>query len=322
MESFIRKKDPQGRIILKKYVGIDSEIVIPEDIVGIGASAFGTGKCKRVILHDRVELIGAKAFSNSELEEIYIPDSVREIGADAFTLCTQLKSIRFPAGLREISERCICYCPRLTQVIFPEQLRVIKRFAFSNCDRLENVVLPSCLEKIEKMAFADCSQLREISLPDKVTEIGEAVFLGCSSLESLTVPDGVESFCLDNLLGCNQLRELKCKNPGFFYPVDEFAEDFRIRYSNASGAALLAENYHSLKESTQRCIRITAETYPHDVAIHILRKGLTRSLEVILSLGLIPPELAQNLLLMEWDIQHKVMLVEYVHSHDTAEPEL
>ena len=66
---------------IDKYVGTDSEVIIPEGIECIGMNAFeGCIRIKTVIIPEGVKTISYLAFSGcTSLEKVYIPKSIQSI---------------------------------------------------------------------------------------------------------------------------------------------------------------------------------------------------------------------------------------------------
>ena len=69
--------------ILMKYTGLDSNVVIPEDVTQIGSWAFT---------------------DNTNITSIVIPGSVTTIMNHAFSGCTQLKEISIPQSVKVIKD--------------------------------------------------------------------------------------------------------------------------------------------------------------------------------------------------------------------------
>ena len=75
--------------ILKRYNGTDEHVKIPEDVIGIGYSAFcNCNAITSVIIGDGVTYIDDEAFKNCEnLTSVDIPNQVTSIGKFAFKDC-------------------------------------------------------------------------------------------------------------------------------------------------------------------------------------------------------------------------------------------
>ena len=75
--------------ILKKYTGAGGDVVIPEGVTEIGASAFYWFKnLQSVVIPEGVTKIGDSAFSHCEnLQSVVIPEGVTKIGVSAFSCC-------------------------------------------------------------------------------------------------------------------------------------------------------------------------------------------------------------------------------------------
>ncbi len=133
-----------------------TEILIPNDVTGIGNYAF---------------------YNCSQLTSITIPDSVVSVGTSAFSGCTNLSETRIMvtdlatwctnainshlAGNR----RLILDGEELTALVIPNEVTIIGNNAFSNFSGLTSVMIPSTVTAIGNNLFTGCSCLRTIYLP-------------------------------------------------------------------------------------------------------------------------------------------------------------
>lgn len=145
--------------IITKYIGEDSEVVIPEEINKIPITEIGDNAFKE----------------NKNIEKLTIPSSITTIGKYAFYGCTSIKTIEFSQGLLNIG-----------------------KLAFSSCKGLENLNLPNTLKIIDEFAFSECSSLKKINIPYSVTEIGVSAFSWCENLEEISVDEENESYSSEN----------------------------------------------------------------------------------------------------------------------------
>lgn len=117
--------------MLKKYVGNDEHVIIPDGIHTIGPRAFE--KCehmKSVLIPDSVKTIGAASFSECiHLESVRIPRGVKTLGGSAFSECTNLRSAVFEGEIPwyGCDPRVFWGCPHLT--IYASKDSYIKRYA-------------------------------------------------------------------------------------------------------------------------------------------------------------------------------------------------
>ena len=84
-------------VVIKKYLGKDVEVIIPEAIKTFP-----------------VVSIGDYAFSSSGLESITIPDSVKIIGIEAFSNCKNLKTVVLGKNVETIGYSAFYSCPNLS----------------------------------------------------------------------------------------------------------------------------------------------------------------------------------------------------------------
>ena len=147
--------------VLKEYKGQGGDVVIPEGVTNIGASAFS---------------------GCSSLASVVIPEGVTSIGDEAFYYCQSLTSVVIPEGVTSIGGEAFKYCSSLTSVVIPKGVKSIGNWAFSGCSSLASVVIPEGVTSIGGGAFWDCSSLTSIVIPEGVTSIGVWTFDGWQGL--------------------------------------------------------------------------------------------------------------------------------------------
>lgn len=90
--------------VLKKYLGTDSHVLVPDNVTAIGDRAFkNQKKIITVTLPENITSIGHYAFSGCiSLTSIEIPETVTIIGDYAFNGCKRLPVIDIPESVRKI----------------------------------------------------------------------------------------------------------------------------------------------------------------------------------------------------------------------------
>lgn len=106
--------------VLKKYVGYDTVVVIPDGVRSIGERTF--------------------AYCSS-LTSVTIPDSITIIGSSAFEGCTGLTSVDIPDSVKSIDYSAFAYCYNLTSVTIPDSVKSIDDFAFMRLSGVEKFVI-------------------------------------------------------------------------------------------------------------------------------------------------------------------------------------
>ncbi len=98
-----------------KYIGTETEVVIPETIGGVP-----------------VQVIGREAFMNcSAVTSIVVPEGVTSIRGWAFGNCDSLEKITLPTSLRGVSDFSFKECGRLSDVFFVgEELSLLEQIDF------------------------------------------------------------------------------------------------------------------------------------------------------------------------------------------------
>lgn len=84
--------DPDA-IVLQKYSGAGSHVVVPDEVTVIGWNAFA---------------------QNNSIVEVTIPASVKTIQSGAFSACEKLERVYFEGnGLESLADTCFEKCPVL-----------------------------------------------------------------------------------------------------------------------------------------------------------------------------------------------------------------
>ena len=118
--------------VLKEYQGQGGDVVIPEGVTNIGASAFsGCSSLASVVIPEGVTSIGDSAFSGcSRLTSVVIPEGVTSIGARAFYGC---KGLADANGFVIIQNALHDYYGKGGDVVIPEGVTSIGDSAFNGC---------------------------------------------------------------------------------------------------------------------------------------------------------------------------------------------
>ena len=195
--------------VLKEYQGQGGDVVIPEGVTNIGASAFsGCSSLASVVIPEGVTSIGDEAFYYCQsLTSVVIPESVTSIGASAFSGCSSLASIVIPKGVKSIGDSAFSGCSSLASIVIPESVKSIGNEAFWGCKGLASVVIPEGVTSIGDEAFYYCQSLTSVVIPEGVTSIGGEAFKYCSSLTSVVIPEGVKSIGAWAFYGCKGLAD-------------------------------------------------------------------------------------------------------------------
>ena len=154
---------------LLDYVGVDTDVVIPDGVKRIG-----------------------RAFYKKNVTSVTMPGSVIMVCNAAFFECERLEKVTFSAKLNGIYTEAFYGCTALKEVHLPESLLMIGPMAFARCTSLNNVVIPDKVGMIRDGAFYGCSALSTITLP-KSFLFGEDLFYGnVGPLDTLTLWDSSE----------------------------------------------------------------------------------------------------------------------------------
>ncbi len=234
--------DSNNNITITKYIGSDTEVMIPSEINGsfitsIGANAFEncTNLTKVIFSYDsQITKIDNYAFSGCVgLTSIIIPEKVTEIGNSAFNKCSGLTEIQFAENsqLNSIGNEAFAFSG-VSSISFPENLTDIGSYSFRQCSNLKYVYIPSSVVNIGERAFQICGKLSKvefaensrllkiedfafwmsgianIELPENIESIGEGAFENCNNLSKIVIPDTVRIIEKSAFMSCQNLQEV------------------------------------------------------------------------------------------------------------------
>ena len=216
---------------LISYNGTDTEVVIPDEVTKISATAFATtgaqitkltiGKnvaeveatwfqyftaidefvynSKNVILggslnDGRIIFDGASTAKKSFI--LTFGNNVTEI-APYFCINARsyITALDFgSAQITKIGKNAFARCSKITSVpSLPTTLLEMGDEAFGSCSGMSGeVTIPAGLVIIPQKAFNSCSKITGVTFMGNVTEIGSSAFNGCP-ITSLTLPDSVKT---------------------------------------------------------------------------------------------------------------------------------
>ncbi len=178
-----------GYVTVKKYIGQEAVIVIPQSIDGAAVCAIASG-----------------AFSGGGVRAVYIPDTVSMIAKGAFNGCDALSTLRLPFigdggeigylgyifGASEPDENAVKVPSSLDMVIVGDQCGTVAQEAFRRCKTLSAVIFEGEVEQLGKLAFYECDDLVYITLDMVSGEIGEYAFAFCDSLYLADVSNAID----------------------------------------------------------------------------------------------------------------------------------
>lgn len=238
------------------------QIILPDNVVGIGEAAFWNCSATSVTIPEGVASIG-DSFRGSGLVSIRIPSTVTSIGDYCFWQSYNLKEVTFAANSQlqsigqtvfsetaitsiEIPETvtrmgycCFQKCTELVSANIPSKVRVIEQATFKGCVKLEQIKLPEGIETIERGVFASCSKLTEITLPSSLVTIGDTIGSGYSDgafydtgIKKITVPEHVNMLGTGAFCSCQDLVEVTLPDGLTFLANELFQWSNKLQHVN------------------------------------------------------------------------------------------
>jgi len=121
-------------------------LFLPDCMERIEELSLSCMNMSEIVIPDSITYIGASAFSNCTwLEKISWPSGARCINDNTFYMCKQLKKVDLPKGLVAICDSAFEGCCSLKEVVIPQTVQEFGKDVFKNCDNLETITIPKSL---------------------------------------------------------------------------------------------------------------------------------------------------------------------------------
>ena len=173
-----------GDSVLIKYMGKDTQVVVP----------------------DGIRRISSRCFTSSKITSVTLPLSVYSVDPYAFADCTGLKEINMDedSALVNIGDGSFSGCKSLSGLKTPASLKYIGQYAFNGDSALRGVSLCGDDLSVSYNAFKDCSALDYVLLSDGVGSMYSDAFKGCTSLNGISIPSDT-AVSSGSLNGCSKV---------------------------------------------------------------------------------------------------------------------
>ena len=191
-----------NEVTIKKYIGNDEEVTVPESIDGMPVVAIGDGAFNHCV----------------NIRSVTIPDSVVKIGPHVFLDCSSLENVTLGRGVREIDFSPFAYCEK---VIYNEYEN---GYYIGNSENPYLALVSIISKDVEAItihpdtvvicgsAMESCHFIRELVFPDSVVSIGSYALRYCSSLETVYFPGSMELIGHSVFDYCNSLLNIVVSN--------------------------------------------------------------------------------------------------------------
>ena len=212
--------------VIKKYLGSDKIIKIPETINGDPVVAIGDNA------FDPSDWNGNENCSN--IISVDIPATVKEIGYMAFYDCSSLKTVNLPNSNINISAYAFDDTPFMydmkgdsdiviiNNILFradnvkgnytiPDGVISIAGAAFRYSGDVTSVTIPSSVKILSDYAFennfGELDSLKTVTVKGSITEIGYHCFKDCKNLENVDIPNSLQEIKAYAFSGCEKFSK-------------------------------------------------------------------------------------------------------------------
>lgn len=218
---------------LMAYSGDQTKITVPSMYKGkpvtvIGERAFyDCSQITEIILPNTLKEIGASAFGYcTSLNKIEIPSCTRVLDY-AFSGCTALKEITLPDGIVSLGSYLFENCNSLKKVTVLSG--AVQQNTFTKSVAIEEIILGENVSSVAQNTFASCSALKYLTMPNvDENQAFEKYYFGLSTLSytlngsgaSDVYPSEVKTYTI-TLNGVQRVFGLPANNADWYYGGDK-----------------------------------------------------------------------------------------------------
>ena len=177
--------------VIGGYVGLDNDLVLPENTVTVGDNAFSKFNGNNLVLNNKLEFIGGVSFGDYQGlgKNLILPSSVSLIGPGAFYSFNGA-AVVLSSNLSQIMANAFYSYEGLNSpLVIPNNVVTIEENAFRAYSG-PSLALSSKLKTINNYAFENYNGTR-ITIPNSVEEIGDGAFYKYNNSANLELGTGV-----------------------------------------------------------------------------------------------------------------------------------
>ena len=226
----------------------------------------GCSQLKEIILPEDLTILGASAFDEcTNLQSIRIPKATTEIYGGLFYNCDNLAAITVEEGntVYYSKDNCIIKSADKTLVagcknsIIPSDgsVTVIGFSAFYGCNGLTELLLPAEITKIGNSCFSECKGLIKVDFEDnsQLTKLENGAFSNCINLEEIKIPATLKNFIDGVFRGDKKLARVIFEEPKTWYYTDDAIAAIKYAKGSVTSSECANPEFMANKILTTNC---------------------------------------------------------------------
>ena len=205
--------------VLTRYVGKDTDLIIPEGVTEVSGDPFWCEKeFKTIVIPSTLVKISDSMFARCKVKEITVAEGNtqfyskdgclfdKELGALIWGYAAT--SIPENAEISSVGERAFYGRKDLDRLVIPDNITEVGSLAFAGCSNMKSVTFSNANCVIGAGCFSNCTLLSVVELPNMLNEIKNNTFDYCDALQTLEIPASVQVIDRLALGRCENLKKI------------------------------------------------------------------------------------------------------------------